>query len=175
MESLLWSLRFGSTFVTVMGFGHCLYISAVEVTARRRLPTPNSMIDHFQATFPLAKKYSQGLGAIPTLMSVAHYFLNPEHPSSKLLLFAGLSIISIGPYTKLFILPTNHLLLDGESKILEKFVKLLCVNICWWFDGKISILCLQIPKRREIHGFVQLWMTGPDFISYELWFSAWML
>ena len=119
MESLLWSLRFGSTFVTVMGFGHCLYISAVEVTARRRLPTPNSMIDHFQATFPLAKKYSQGLGAIPTLMSAAHYFLNPEHPSSKLLLFAGLSIISIGPYTKFFILPTNHLLLDGESKILE--------------------------------------------------------
>ena len=120
MESLLWGLRFGSTFVTVMGFGHCLYISAVEVTARRRLPTANSMIDHFQATFPLAKKYSQGLGAIPTLMSVAHYFLNPEHPSSKLLLFAGLSIISIGPYTKFFILPTNNLLLDGESKILEK-------------------------------------------------------
>lgn len=115
MESLLWGLRFGSTFVTVMGFGHCLYISAVEVTARRRLPTPNSMIDHFQATFPLAKKYSQGLGAIPTLMSAAHYFLNPEHPSSKLLLFAGLSIISIGPYTKYFILPTNHLLLDGEN------------------------------------------------------------
>ena len=116
MESILYGLRLGSTFITVMGFGHCLYISAVEVAARRRLPSAESMIDHFQATFPLAKKYSQGLGAIPTLMSVAHYFLHPDHPSSKLLLFAGLSIISIGPYTKFFILPTNNQLLDGDSK-----------------------------------------------------------
>lgn len=115
MESILYGLRLGSTFITVMGFGHCLYISAVEVAARRRLPSAESMIDHFQATFPLAKKYSQGLGAIPTLMSVAHYFLHPDHPSSKLLLFAGLSIISIGPYTKFFILPTNNQLLDGDN------------------------------------------------------------
>lgn len=78
------------------------------------------MVDNFQATFPLAKFYSQVLGTFPTLMSVAHYFLNPAHPSSKLLLAAGLFILTIGPYTAFFILPTNNQLLDGDSKFFLK-------------------------------------------------------
>ena len=165
MESILYGLRLGSTFITVMGFGHCLYISAVEVAARRRLPSAESMIDHFQATFPLAKKYSQGLGAIPTLMSVAHYFLNPDHPSSKLLLFAGLSIISIGPYTKFFILPTNNQLLDGDSKyfVIKKHFR---NKACFFF---------QIPKRKGNLGFVQLLKFGLVGTSCELSYLALML
>ena len=114
-DLLCWGLRFGATFTAVMGFGHCVYISVVEVAARRRLKTGEAMVDHFQATFPLAKVYSQALGAFPTLMSVAHYFLNPGHPSSKLLLAAGLFILTIGPYTVFFILPTNNQLLDGDN------------------------------------------------------------
>ena len=79
------------------------------------MKSADGMIDHYQATFPLAKIYSQVLGTIPSLMSVVSYFLDPTHPQAKFMLAGGLITLLIGPFTAIFIRPTNTLLLDGDS------------------------------------------------------------
>jgi hypothetical protein len=49
------------------------------------------------------------------LTSTSVYLLNPAAAASKYFLAAGLTIISMFPYTLYFIMPTNYKLMDGDG------------------------------------------------------------
>ena len=93
------------------------------------MPNCDKMIDHYQATFPLAKTYSQVWGTIPTILSVISYYIDPTHRQAKFMLAGGLVILVLGPFTGIFIKPTNALLLDGESKLQVHYVYLLVCHV----------------------------------------------
>ncbi len=122
------------------------------------------MVDHYQNTFPLAKTYSQVLGAVPTLLSVASYWLDPSQPAAKFMLAGGLTLLMLGPFTVCFIKPTNDLLLDGDSKSTKTNTKFL------WFQEQFQGLLIpffQILKRRGMNGSRKLWMSGVQGMPFE--------
>ena len=52
---------------TTTFFGSAFYVNIVESPARMSLKTASAMVDHFQATFPRAKRQQATLAALGTL------------------------------------------------------------------------------------------------------------
>lgn len=107
-------LRAASTFLSGAYFGGCSYVTYCECPARINLPNGNSMIDNFQQTFPRAKAYQGIIAILGALGSVAQYFLDTDHPKAKMVLAAGMVLLTLWPYTIVCIMPTNYQLMDGD-------------------------------------------------------------
>lgn len=151
--TLIWGLNSASTLMASMSFGHCQYISVVECTARKNLPNCDKMIDHYQATFPLAKTYSQVLGTIPTILSVISYYIDPTHRQAKFMLAGGLVILVLGPFTGIFIKPTNALLLDGENPKKKGDDWIKSKLTAWQSLHSVRTLILASASFIYIYGF----------------------
>ncbi len=83
---------------------------------RDALPTSEASIDYFQRSFPKAAKMQGAMAFVAALGSVGQYLLSPNSWTSKVILGAGLTLLTVWPWTMAIIMPINRQLMDGDSK-----------------------------------------------------------
>jgi hypothetical protein len=129
-------------------FGSALYVSVVEVAARNRMRGVEPLVDHFQATYPLAKAVQGPMALIAAGSGVAAY-LNTVDANKNVLLGVALLTFSVWPYTLIAVMPTNEQLLDGDvpKKRGETWVRQMLNRWSWMHSvrtvaGGASLLLL---------------------------------
>jgi len=148
-------------------FGGSAYINIVETPARLSLGSGDAMVNHFQATFPLAMGLQRKLGMSAFILDLVSFATDDDPNRWLFLVAAGCHLTGIFIWTAVGIMPTNYALMGpdlnngsdepkkkGKAWAVEMLTKWDRAHLVRTVASGTALCCLATYWLNKIYNFL---------------------